>query len=229
MSKKVLVIEDERAIREMIAFALKRDGFECIDAASVSEAEAKLATAVPDVMLIDWMLPGVSGVDYVRQIKKDESLKSVPVIMLTAKAEEDDKIEGLDAGADDYVAKPFSPRELMARIRAVLRRTGATEMRSLQVGDLKMDIDSHRVSYNKTAIELGPTEYKLLQFLMKNPDRVYSRNQLLDHVWGHNAYVEERTIDVHVLRLRKALMPTGCDKMLQTVRGAGYRFSVYAA
>lgn len=225
-NKRVLVIEDERAIREMICFALKREGFECDGVGSVDEAEARLAESVPDVMLVDWMLPGISGVDFVRQIKRDESLVAVPVIMLTAKTEEDDKIEGLDAGADDYVAKPFSPRELMARIRAVMRRTHGVEAASLQVGDLKMDIESHRVSYKNKTIDLGPTEYKLLQFLMKNPDRVYSRNQLLDHVWGHNAYVEERTIDVHVLRLRKALTPNGCDKMLQTVRGAGYRFSV---
>lgn len=223
--KKVLVVEDERAIREMICFALKREGLECVDACSVEEAEEQIALSVPDVMLVDWMLPGMSGVDFIRRIKQDESLSKVPLIMLTAKTEEENKIEGLDAGADDYVAKPFSPRELMARIRAVLRRTGDAESKSLQVGDLKMDIDSYRVTYKNQVIDLGPTEYKLLQFLMKHTDRVYSRHQLLDHVWGHNAYVEERTIDVHVLRLRKALMPCGCDKMLQTVRGAGYRFS----
>lgn len=223
--KRVLVVEDEQAIREMIGFALRREGYEFMEAASVSEAETMIADKLPDVMLVDWMLPGVSGVDFVRHIKKDERVQSVPVIMLTARTEEDDKIVGLDAGADDYVSKPFSPRELMARIRAVLRRAGKSEAQVLEVADLKMDVDSHRVTYKGDTIDLGPTEYKLLHFLMEHTDRVYSRTQLLDHVWGHNAYVEERTIDVHVLRLRKALTPYGCEKMLQTVRGAGYRFS----
>ncbi len=224
-AKKILVIEDEQAIREMIGFALRREGYEVMDASSVSAAEALLADKLPDAMLVDWMLPGVSGVDFVRHIKEDERLQDIPVIMLTARTEEDDKITGLDAGADDYISKPFSPRELMARCRAVLRRSGKADVQLLQVGDLSMDIDSHRVTYKDEVVDLGPTEYKLLQFLMEHTDRVYSRTQLLDHVWGHNAYVEERTIDVHVLRLRKALTPVGCDKMLQTVRGAGYRFS----
>lgn len=224
-AKKILVIEDEQAIREMIGFALRREGYEFLEAASVREAEIWLDNQVPDVMLVDWMLPGVSGIDFIRHIKQDKRLQAVPVIMLTARTEEDDKITGLDAGADDYISKPFSPRELMARIRSVLRRSGKADVQVLQVGGLTMDIDSHRVSFNDSPIDLGPTEYKLLQFLMEHTDRVYSRTQLLDHVWGHNAYVEERTIDVHVLRLRKSLTPSGCDKMLQTVRGAGYRFS----
>jgi len=224
-AKKILVIEDEQAIREMIGFALRREGHECLDASSTREAEIWLENQIPDVMLVDWMLPGMSGVDFIRHIKQDKRLQDVPVIMLTARSEEDDKITGLDAGADDYICKPFSPRELMARIRSVLRRSGKSDTKLLQTGELTMDIDSHRVSFAGNNIDLGPTEYKLLQFMMENTDRVYSRTQLLDHVWGHNAYVEERTIDVHVLRLRKALAPTGCDKMLQTVRGAGYRFS----
>jgi len=224
-AKKILVIEDEQAIREMIGFALRREGYEVMDANSVSAAESLLMDKLPDAMLVDWMLPGVSGVDFIRHIKEDERLRDIPVIMLTARTEEDDKITGLDAGADDYISKPFSPRELMARIRSVLRRSGKSDIQLLQVGDLSMDVDSHRVTFKEEDIDLGPTEYKLLQFLMQHTDRVYSRAQLLDHVWGHSAYVEERTIDVHVLRLRKALTPAGCDKMLQTVRGAGYRFS----
>ncbi|PIE36939.1 MAG: phosphate regulon transcriptional regulatory protein PhoB [Gammaproteobacteria bacterium] len=224
-NKRILILEDDQAIREMIGFALRREGYEYIEAASASAAEALLDSQVPDLMLVDWMLPGISGVEFIRQIRKDARLADMPVIMLTARAEEDDRIIGLDSGADDYISKPFSPRELMARIRAALRRTRQEEGRILKVGSLSMDIDGHRVSCNGETFDLGPTEYKLLQFLMENPDRVYSRAQLLDHVWGHNAYVEERTIDVHVLRLRKALSPYACDKMLQTVRGAGYRFS----
>lgn len=224
-NKCILVVEDEQAIREMIGFALRREGYDFIEAASVDAAEAAIQDVLPDVMLVDWMLPGVSGVEFIRRVKQDERLTQVPIIMLTARTEEDDKITGLDAGADDYISKPFSPRELMARIRAALRRTGRAEASSLEVGPLRMDIESHRVSCRGEQFDLGPTEYKLLNFLMENPDRVYSRSQLLDHVWGHNAYVEERTIDVHVLRLRKALTPYDCDKMLQTVRGAGYRFS----
>ena len=224
-SKKILVVEDEQAIREMIGFALRREGYEFLEAASVSEAEQLITSQRPDVMLVDWMLPGTSGVDFIRHIRQDEYMQDVPAIMLTARTEEDDKITGLDAVADDYISKPFSPRELMARIRVALRRTGKTESQILETGELKLDVDSHRVSFKGEPIELGPTEYKLLYFFMEHPDRVYSRAQLLDYVWGHNAYVEERTIDVHVLRLRKALTPSGCDKMLQTVRGAGYRFS----
>lgn len=225
-NKRILVLEDEQAIREMIGFALRREGYDYMEAASVDAAERLITDTAPDVMLVDWMLPSVSGVEFIRRVKMDERLASIPIIMLTARTEEDDKISGLDAGADDYICKPFSPRELMARIRAALRRTGHSEDKVLEMGSLKMDIDSHRVSYQGEFFDLGPTEYKLLQFLMEHPDRVYSRTQLLDNVWGHNAYVEERTIDVHVLRLRKALTPYGCDKMLQTVRGAGYRLSL---
>lgn len=223
--KRILVIEDEQAIREMIGFALRREGYHFVEAGSVREAEAALSEQVPDLMLVDWMLPGMSGVEFVRQAKHDELTQDVPVIMLTARTEEEDKVVGLDAGADDYISKPFSPRELMARIRAVLRRVGKSEGQVLRVGDLEMDVDSHRVTHANKGIDLGPTEYKLLQFLMSHPDRVYSRTQLLDHVWGRNAFVEERTVDVHVLRLRKALAPYGCEKLVQTVRGAGYRFS----
>jgi two-component system phosphate regulon response regulator PhoB len=225
-AKRILVIEDEQAIREMIGFALRREGYEIMEAGSVAAADALLEDTLPDAMLVDWMLPDVSGVDFLRRAKQDPRLQEIPSIMLTARSEEDDKVTGLDAGADDYISKPFSPRELMARIRSVLRRSGQSEDPVLSLGELKLDTSSHRVSYKEQTIELGPTEYKLLHFLIQHPDRVYSRTQLLDHVWGHNAYVEERTIDVHVLRLRKILAPHGCDKMLQTVRGAGYRFSL---
>lgn len=224
--KRILVVEDEQAIREMIGFALRREGYHFIEAGSVAEAEDAIAEQVPDLMLVDWMLPGTSGVEFVRHTKRDELTQDVPVIMLTARTEEDDKIVGLDAGADDYVSKPFSPRELIARIRAVLRRIGSADGQLLEVGGLAMDVDSHRVTYGDSNLDLGPTEYRLLQFFMSHVDRVYSRTQLLDHVWGRSAFVEERTVDVHVLRLRKALAPYGCDKLVQTVRGAGYRFSV---
>lgn len=223
--KHILVVEDERAIREMIGFALRRDGYEFSEAGSVAQAEELINERVPDLLLVDWMLPGISGVDFVKHLRDDERMVHVPIIMLTARTEEEDRIQGLDAGADDYICKPFSPRELMARIRAALRRSSGVESEVLVVGDLTMDVESHRVQCKEDVIDMGPTEYKLLKFLMKHSDRVYSRAQLLDHVWGHNAYVEERTIDVHVLRLRKALTPSGCDNMLQTVRGAGYRFS----
>lgn len=223
--KHILVVEDERAIREMIGFALRRDGYEFSEAGSVAQAEEMISERLPDLVLVDWMLPGVSGVDFVKHLRDDERITNIPIIMLTARTEEEDRIQGLDAGADDYICKPFSPRELMARIRAALRRSVGVESEVLVVGDLKMDVESHRVQCKSDVIDMGPTEYKLLKFLMKHSDRVYSRAQLLDHIWGHNAYVEERTIDVHVLRLRKALTPSGCDNMLQTVRGAGYRFS----
>lgn len=223
--KHILVVEDERAIREMIGFALRRDGYEFSEAGSVAQAEEMISERLPDLVLVDWMLPGVSGVDFVKHLRDDERIANIPIIMLTARTEEEDRIQGLDAGADDYICKPFSPRELMARIRAALRRSVGVESEVLVVGDLKIDVESHRVQCKSDVIDMGPTEYKLLKFLMKHSDRVYSRAQLLDHIWGHNAYVEERTIDVHVLRLRKALTPSGCDNMLQTVRGAGYRFS----
>jgi two-component system phosphate regulon response regulator PhoB len=224
-SKKILVLEDEVAIREMMVFALNKEGYTVLEAGAVSEANEILAHDQPDLMLVDWMLPGVSGIEFVKQAKKNTKLQGIPVIMLTARSEEEDKVMGLDAGADDYVNKPFSPRELMARIRAIFRRVGQTSEEMLEAGDLKMELESHRVMFQGNEISLGPTEYKLLKFLMSNQNRVYSRTQLLDHVWGHDAYVEERTVDVHVLRLRKCLSPYGCDKWVQTVRGAGYRFS----
>ena len=224
-ARNILIVEDEAAIREMVGFALRRAGFELAEAANGKDAQMQVGEQVPDVVLMDWMLPDISGIQLVRQFKRDELTQDIPIIMLTARSEEDDKIYGLDSGADDYVTKPFSPKELVARIRAVLRRVNKTEEEMIIVGDLQLNGGSHRVRAGNREIQIGPTEYKLLKFFMTHQDRVYSRAQLLDHVWGRNAYVEDRTVDVHVLRLRKLLKPHDFDKMIQTVRGSGYRFS----
>ncbi|AOU97233.1 phosphate regulon transcriptional regulatory protein PhoB [Acidihalobacter yilgarnensis] len=222
----ILLVEDEPAIREMVGFALGRAGLEVREAADVGQAQTLLAERLPDLVLLDWMLPGVSGIDYARRLKREEYTRELPIIMLTARGDENDKVGGLDAGVDDYVTKPFSPRELVARIRAVLRRAKPEPgEQPLEVAGLALDGSSHRVTADGTELEMGPTEFRLLQFFMAHPERVYSREQLLDRVWGRNAYVEERTVDVHILRLRKALNPYGYDSLVQTVRGAGYRFS----
>lgn len=223
--KKVLVVEDERPIRDMLAFNLSRAGYDVDSVASGGEARAAIANRFPDVILMDWMLPDVSGLELTRQLKRDPDTKEIPIIMVTARVAEDDRVTGLDGGADDYVSKPFSPRELIARIRAALRRGGNSEENVALAGLLKLDSVSHRVSVGDTEISLGPTEYRLLEFFMHHPERVYSRGQLLDRVWGGNVYVEERTVDVHIRRLRKALTPYGYDRFIRTVRGAGYRFS----
>jgi two-component system phosphate regulon response regulator PhoB len=225
-ARNILIVEDETAIREMVGFALRRAGFELAEAANGKDAQMRVGEQLPDVVLMDWMLPDISGLELVRQFKRDELTHDIPIIMLTARTEEDDKIHGLDSGADDYVTKPFSPKELVARIRAVLRRSGNTEDEIIAVGDLQLNSGSHRVQAGSDEVQVGPTEYRLLKFFMTHQDRVYSRAQLLDHVWGRNAYVEDRTVDVHVLRLRKLLKPHDFDKMIQTVRGSGYRFSV---
>jgi two-component system phosphate regulon response regulator PhoB len=220
-SKQILIVEDERAIREMIAFGLKRAGFEVREAEDCRAARAALADRRPDLILIDWMLT--------RSLKRERETRDLPVIMLTAKAEEADKVAGLDGGADDYVIKPFSPRELIARVNAVLRRTGGhDETEVISFDELSLDRAGHRVMIGERTVTLGPTEYRLLEFFMTHPERVYSREQLLDRVWGGNVYVEERTIDVHIRRLRKALEEFGYDRLVQTVRGAGYRFSARA-
>lgn len=225
MSAFILIVDDEAGIREMLAYALSQAGYEACGAEDVHEAQLKIAERVPDLILLDWMLPGVSGIDYVRRLKREELTQSVPVIMLTARDDEMDKVRGLEQ-ADDYLTKPFSPRELIARIKAVLRRSAPhLEHESIVCGDLELDQAGHRVKAKGVEVELGPTEFKLLQFFMSHPERVYSRNQLLDQVWGGNVYIEERTIDVHIRRLRKALEAQGCDGHVQTVRGAGYRFS----
>jgi len=223
--KKILVVEDERAIRDMLAFNLGRAGYEVRPVGDGREARAAIADGHPDLVVMDWMLPDVSGLELTRQLKRDTQTKDIPVIMLTARAEEDDRVAGLDGGADDYIVKPFSQRELLARIRAALRRSSVAEGEVVSVGDLKLDAASHQVSVGPAEVALGPTEYRLLEFFMHHPDRVYSRAQLLDRVWGGNVYVEERTVDVHIRRLRKALTPSGYDTLIRTVRGAGYRFS----
>lgn len=226
---RVLVVEDEVAIRDMLAFNLGRAGYEVLPAGSGSEARASIADRYPDVVLMDWMLPDVSGLELTRQLKRDPETREIPVIMLTARVEEDSRVAGLEGGADDYITKPFSPRELLARIKAVLRRGSPAKDEVVIVENLKLDARSHRVSVNDTDVALGPTEYRLLRFFMHHPDRVFSRAQLLDRVWGGNVYVEERTVDVHIRRLRKALTPCGYDKLIQTVRGAGYKFSLHEA
>ena len=225
-AKHILIVEDERPIREMIAFGLKRAGFEVRETEDSRSARSALADRRPDLMLVDWMLPDTSGLELTRAIKREPETRDLPIIMLTAHAAEADKIAGLDGGADDYLTKPFSPRELVARVNALLRRSGGPEAgEALKLGRLSIDRAGHRVSAAGTPVMLGPTEYRLLEFFMLHPDRVYSREQLLDRVWGGNVYVEERTIDVHIRRLRKALEPHDCDRHIQTVRGAGYRCS----
>ncbi len=224
-TNKILVVEDEAPIREMIVFHLSRAGYETLEAADCRSARELLADERPDLALVDWMLPDMSGLELTRQLKRDKDNDELAIIMLTARADEFDKIAGLEGGADDYVTKPFSPRELIARIQAVLRRSGSDNDDTVNSGVLTLDAAGHRVSANGNEIKLGPTEYRLLKFLITHPDRVYSRSQLLDRVWGANVYVEERTVDVHVRRLRKALAAEAADDYIQTVRGAGYRFS----
>ncbi|MBI1424558.1 MAG: phosphate regulon transcriptional regulatory protein PhoB [Gammaproteobacteria bacterium] len=222
----ILVVEDEAAIREMLNFSLGRAGFDVHEAADARQAQDMINQQVPDLVLLDWMLPGTSGVDLAQKIRHNTRTRELPIILLTARGEEENKIKGLEAGADDYVTKPFSTQELIARIRAVLRRTvspGSEEI--IKVGDLSLDTVSHRVIVNETPVELGPTEFRLLHFFMSHAERVFSRSQLLDQVWGNNVYIEERTVDVHIRRLRRALEAYNCDKYIQTVRGAGYRFS----
>ena len=225
-NKRILVVEDEASIRQMLRLALERAQYQVMEAGDVQAARLKLAEARPDLILLDWMLPGVSGVELARELKGDAHRRDIPIIMVTARAEEEDRIRGLNIGCDDYVSKPFSFPELIARIRAVLRRTlpgGETE--TLAVAGLQVDHASQRVTARGEPVRLGPTEYRLLHFFVSHPDRVYTREQVLDRVWGQNVYVEERTVDVHIRRLRKALEPFGYDSMIQTVRGTGYRFS----
>jgi len=225
-AKQILVVEDERPIREMIAFGLRRAGFEVREAADARSGRAEVANKRPDLLLVDWMLPDTSGLEFTRGLKRDRETRELPVIMLTARAEEGDKIAGLEGGADDYITKPFSPRELLARINAVLRRVMPVEgTERVEIEGLVLDQNSQRVSAGERTVALGPTEYRMLAFFMTHPERVYTREQLLDRVWGGNVYVEERTIDVHIRRLRKALEEFDYDRLIQTVRGSGYRFS----
>lgn len=227
MQRRILIVEDEAAIADMVVFALKRAGFEAVAALDASYAQSAIMEKVPDLILLDWMLPGLSGVEYARRLRRDELTRDIPVIMLTARGEESDRVLGLESGADDYVVKPFSTRELIARIKAVLRRSSAMgDEETIELGGLKLDAASHRIFANDKPIPMGPTEYRLLAFFMTHAERVYTRTQLLDNVWGGNVYVEERTVDVHIRRLRKTLEPFGFDNFIQTVRGAGYRFSL---
>lgn len=222
----ILIVEDEQPIREMIAFALRRAGFEVGEAEDCRSARVHITDRRPDLVLVDWMLPDMSGLEFTRHLKREPATRDLPVIMLTARAAESDKVAGLDGGADDYVTKPFSPRELLSRINAVLRRAGGlSDDERVEIGGLAMDRAAHRVSAGGIEVQLGPTEYRMLEFFMLNPERVFTRAQLLDRVWGGNVYVEERTIDVHIRRLRKALEEVSMSHLIQTVRGTGYRFS----
>jgi len=224
MASRILVVEDEVAIRDMLSFVLEQHGYETIEADNYQSALTHLQEPYPDLILLDWMFPGGSGIQLLKFLKQDEILRQIPVVMLTARGEEEDKVRGLENGADDYVTKPFSPKELMARLKTVMRRVNPTSLDdTLEVGKLKLDPVSHRVVLGDLPLEMGPTEFKLLHFFMTHPERVYSREQLLNNVWGTNVYVEDRTVDVHIRRLRKAL--TDHDYLIQTVRGAGYRFS----
>ena len=233
MQKRILIVDDEPAIRDMVAFALRKAEYEPVHAGDAREAQTAIADRVPDLILLDWMLPGASGLDLARRWRKDSLTRDIPIIMLTARGEENDRVGGLEAGVDDYVVKPFSSRELLARIRAVMRRTREDdEEGNVAIGDLRIDGAAHRVFASADGtpapVAIGPTEYRLLHFFMTHPERVYTRSQLLDHVWGGSVYVEERTVDVHIRRLRKTLEPHQLEHMVQTVRGAGYRFSASA-
>jgi two-component system, OmpR family, phosphate regulon response regulator PhoB len=229
MHKRILVVEDEVSIRDMVAFALRKAEMEVVHAADAHAALVAIADTPPDLILLDWMLPGMTGLELARRLRGEERTVEVPIIMLTARGEEMDRVNGLEAGVDDYVVKPFSTRELIARIKAVLRRShGDDGTGSIQVGGLRIDGPAHRVYAGDVPVDIGPTEYRLLHFFMTHPERVYSRAQLLDRVWGGSVYVEERTVDVHIRRLRKLLEPHGVDGLVQTVRGAGYRFSATA-
>jgi two-component system, OmpR family, phosphate regulon response regulator PhoB len=226
MAAKILLVEDEPAIQELLAFNVMQCGFHAIQASDASSAMAHIGRELPDLILLDWMLPGTSGIELARRLRAEQRTRNIPIIMLTARTDERDKVLGLESGADDYITKPFSPRELMARIRAVLRRR-APQMsdETVSVQGLELSPTTHRVTANGQQIELGPTEFRLLHFFMTHPERVYSRSQLLDQVWGDHVFVEERTVDVHIRRLRQALEPSAMDRMVQTVRGSGYRFS----
>jgi len=227
MTLHVLLVEDDAAVREVLALPLQKAGFTVTEAPDVKQAREAMLVRQPDLILLDWMLPDISGVEWARTLKEAPHTREVPIIMLTARGEEEDRVRGLEVGADDYVTKPFSPRELIARIRAVLRRTTPTSSdEPVEIDGLRLDPVSHRVTANGKTIEMGPTEYRLLHFFMTHQDRVFTRGQLLDNVWGTNVYVEERTVDVHIRRLRMALAQSGHDGLVQTIRGAGYRFSL---
>ncbi|WP_295389360.1 phosphate regulon transcriptional regulator PhoB [uncultured Thiodictyon sp.] len=221
----ILVVDDEPDIREVIRFALEGAGFRVLEAGHADDARRCLTAEQPDLILLDWMLPGRSGLELAQQLKLNPKTRAIPIIMVSARGEEQDRIQGLDTGADDYIAKPFSPREMVARVNAVLRRARPDEADDIEIAGLRIDHVSRRVSAEGQPVEVAPTEYRLLHFFMTHTDRAFSRSQLLDRVWGDQVYVEERTVDVHIRRLRKTLESTGHDRLLQTVRGVGYRFS----
>ena len=226
MDTSILLVEDEAAIREMVQHALSRAGFETRAVADAVHADREIEQCPPDLILLDWMLPGISGLEYARRLRRDDATRNIPLIMLTAKGEEGDKLSGFEAGADDYVVKPFSVKELVARIRAVLKRsTPAGDDDPMEIDGLRLDPTSHRITGRGEPIRTGPTEFRMLRFFMSHPERVFTRSQLLDRVWGRDVYIEERTVDVHIRRLRKALAVHGFDRFVQTVHGAGYRFS----
>lgn len=222
----ILVVDDETSIREMLVISLESAGYNVLQAENAKTAHSLVLDKHPDLILLDWMMPVTTGLELLRRLKRDEMTDHIPVIMLTAKAEESSKISGLDSGADDYIAKPFSPRELLSRVKAILRRVSREELKDIiVVGDLEFDPLEHRISIAGNLINLAPTEFRLLQFFLTHQERVYSRDQILDYVWGKNVYLDERTVDVHIRRLRKAISVAGHDEYVQTVRGAGYRFS----
>ncbi|MES2822222.1 MAG: phosphate regulon transcriptional regulator PhoB [Pseudomonadota bacterium] len=228
-NRKILIVDDESAIRDMLRVALEMAEYDCLEASNAQDAHAIIIDEKPDLILLDWMMPNTSGIELARRLKRDEVTANIPIVMLTAKGEEDNKIQGLEIGADDYITKPFSPRELIARLKAVLRRSNTSAIGSpIIVKNLCMDPSSHRVTINDNPVDMGPTEYRLLEFFLTHQERAYTRGQLLDHVWGGNVYVEERTVDVHIRRLRKALSVDSHENLVQTVRGTGYRFSTKA-
>jgi two-component system, OmpR family, phosphate regulon response regulator PhoB len=220
----ILLVEDEAEIRDLLRFTLGRAGFQVWEAASAEEASARLEGVLPALLIIDWMLPGMSGVELARRVRRDEHTREVPLIMLTARGEETDKLKSFDSGVDDYITKPFSPRELIARVRALLRRSGTPETGVIEHGPLRLDLAAHQLTIHGKPARLGPTEFRLLEHFMSHPGRAFDRTQLLDRVWGRSVYVEERTVDVHILRLRKVLKPAGLQHLIQTVRGVGYRY-----
>ena len=225
MANKLLIIEDEPDLRELLSFTLSREGYDVMEAETAETALQMLDSTLPDLAIVDWMLPGMDGIELVKRLRRDDVTEDLPIIMLTARGEEPDKLKSFDVGIDDYITKPFSPRELLARIKALLKRSGTPENNVLESNGIQLDLNSHRVTINGQEIHTGPTEYRLLELLVRNPDRVFNRNQLLDRVWGRGVYVEERTVDVHILRLRKLLKPFGLDRAVQTVRSVGYRYS----
>lgn len=225
MPASILIVEDEKEIRELLVFTLVRDGYEVIEAETAEIALEKINNRLPDLILADWMLPGMDGIDLAKRLRRDELTADLPIVMLTARGEEADKLKSFAGGIDDYITKPFSPRELLARVKALLRRSGGPKNNLIEASGICLDLNSYRITINGNEIQISPTEYKLLEVLMRNPDRAFERSQLLDRVWGRQVYVEERTVDVHMLRLRKILKPHGLDATLQTVRGIGYRFT----